>query len=168
MTIPRRLLADYFGGDPRLVKAFEEQSQALEGSAAAAATAVAATEAIQDATVITLSANASFANERVLRAVDGVRATDTGSEVRVTVDATVARAQGGEVRLVVPASGSWFLPLSGVLVTRESTDRLSNKTLMTPALEGLVNAADDSAAAAASVPVGGVYHNAGALRVRLV
>lgn len=32
---------------------------------------------------------------------------------------------------------------------------------------GLVNAADDAAAAAASVPIGGLYHNAGAVRVRL-
>jgi hypothetical protein len=45
--------------------------------------------------------------------------------------------------------------------------RLKGKLGLAAAFDNLVNAADDVAAAAADVPIGALYHNAGAVRVRL-
>lgn len=167
MTLPRRLLADYFGNDPRLVKAFEDQAEELATVTDAASTAAQATEALKDATVIVLSANGEFTNERQLQAVNGVKATDSKGRVRVEVDGSVARSRGGTATFVIPASGNWILPYGGTLVTRDSEDSLENKTMVKPKLSGIVGAADDVAAATAGVPVGGVYQASGVLRVRL-
>lgn len=41
-------------------------------------------------------------------------------------------------------------------------------TVAAPIFTGLVNAVDDTAAASGGVPLGGLYHNAGAARIRLV
>jgi hypothetical protein len=43
--------------------------------------------------------------------------------------------------------------------------RVTNNTVILPAL---LNAIDDAAAATAGVPLNGLYHNAGAVRIRLV
>jgi hypothetical protein len=45
--------------------------------------------------------------------------------------------------------------------------RLDGKLGLAAAFDNLVNAANDTAAATAGVPVGALYHNAGAVRVRL-
>lgn len=44
--------------------------------------------------------------------------------------------------------------------------RLKGKLGLGVALDNLVDAADDTAAGAAGVPVGGLYHNDGAVRFR--
>lgn len=61
MTIPRALLEKYFGQDPRMVLAMEDQSKAVE----AATNNIPATVAMNDATVLTLSPNQAFDNEYV-------------------------------------------------------------------------------------------------------
>lgn len=167
MTLPRRLLADYFGNDPRLVKAFEDQAEELATVTDAVSTAAQATETLKDATVIVLSANGEFTNERQLQATNGISARDAGGKLRLSVDKTVVRCEGGAAAFVIPGSDTWFLPFGGTLITRDSRDTLSNKTLAAPKLSGLVDAADDATAAAAGVAVGGMYHASGALRVRL-
>jgi len=45
--------------------------------------------------------------------------------------------------------------------------RLDGKLGLAPAFDNLVNANGDVAAAAAGVPVGGLYHNSGDVKVRL-
>src|SRR5438105_2690289 len=75
LPIPRHLLEKYFGDDPRMVAAMEEQSQAVETSTAA----VAATDALKDATVIVLSPNGDFTNERVLEWDEGIEVELTDS-----------------------------------------------------------------------------------------
>jgi len=165
--VPRRLLADYFGKDPRLVKAFEEQAAAIDGANEAVANTAAATDAMRDATVIVLSANGEFTNERQLLAFDGIKAEDTSSHVRLRVDSSVARSKGGVPTFVVNATDTYFLPFGGTLVTEDSEGELTNKTLVAPVISGLVGAANDTAAATAGVPVGGIYQASGALRIRL-
>jgi len=165
-VIPRDLLQKYFGDDPRLVAAFENQALAVMDSNAAA---VGATEAIDQATVITLSANAGFANEFVLTNGDGTLIDAGDGTVKISVDSTVARAQNFRVSFIAPADVTLSLPPQGTLISDISPATLSNKTLAHPVkLSGYLNAANDAAASAAGVPVGGIYHNAGALRVRLV
>ena len=46
--------------------------------------------------------------------------------------------------------------------------RLDGKLGLAVALDNLVSAANDSAADSAGVPIGGLYHTSGAVKVRLV
>jgi hypothetical protein len=61
------------------------------------------------------------------------------------------------VKFQVPGSVILGLPSQGNLLTDGAPPKFS----------GLQNAASDSAAASLGVPVNGVYHNNGALRIRL-
>lgn len=45
---------------------------------------------------------------------------------------------------------------------------ISGKILYRPTVTGLVNYADDAAAAAGGVPINGLYHTVGAIKIRLV
>jgi hypothetical protein len=155
---PRDLLAKYFANHPRLLHAFESQAQAVGESQAAS---VAATDALDAATVLTLSPNAAFSNEYVLGPGDGTEIEATPGRAKINVDDTVARATGGKVVFQAPADVVLSLPNQGTLLS-------DAEPMNAPRIVGLVNAASDAAAAAAGVPVSGIYHNAGALRVRLV
>jgi len=48
-----------------------------------------------------------------------------------------------------------------------TTRRLDGKLGLATAFDNLTDAADDTAAATAGVPIGSLYHNSGAVRVRL-
>ncbi|RPF70445.1 hypothetical protein [Aurantiacibacter spongiae] len=128
---------------------------------------VAGTQALRDASFVTLSPNAELPNERVLQLGTGL-AFDI-SDTHVTLDTTgLVRASGGhEISLVAAGTTEIILPLTGFLVTRDAEEVLRNKTLPAPVLTDLENAADDAAAAAAGVPVGGVYRNGSNLQVRV-
>jgi hypothetical protein len=76
-------LAQFFGSNPRLMRAFEEHSAALEE----ATNGVADTQAMKDATVIVLSANGDFTNERLLQVGDGI-------DIEITADTSEAQRQG--------------------------------------------------------------------------
>ena len=153
--VPRALLAKYFGEDPRLVRAFELQAEVVAGHDEILQVNVAATGELQDATVVTLSPNTALANEYVLTQGDGTALRVAPGSLKIDVDPTVARAPNYPVTLLAPVGVTLQLPAGGQLMS--DTDA-----------GPLVNAATDAAAAGAGVPVGGVYHNAGALRVRLV
>ena len=166
MTFQRDALHRALGGDRRLVADFEQLAATVESTAETAGSAVAATEAIGDASVVTLSANGAFGNEFVLTA--GRHIVPKAENGRLILEPrNTALAKDFTPTFVPPGNGTWFLPLPGILVARDSVDTLENKTLAAPKLSGLVNATNDATAAAAGVAVGGVYHNAGALRVRL-
>lgn len=146
---------------------FEEMQQAVAETDETVSANVDATGRIADATVITLSPNADLANERVLSLGDGLEfvLTDGGVTIRLT---NVPRIDGGfPVRFVAGGETEVAVPLTGILATRENVETLANKTLAAPRFSGLVNAADDTAAATAGVPVGGAYLASGAFRVRL-
>lgn len=148
-------LAQFFGSNPRLMRAFEEHSQALQS----VTTGVADTTALKDATVIVLSANGDFTNERVLQIGDGIDIEVTDSTITLSVK-DVARTRDHLATLVPPAEVVLFLPPDGTL--------LSDTTVVTTsAFDELGNYANDAAAATGGVLIGGLYHNAGAVRVRL-
>ncbi len=128
MTIPREILAKHFGGDRRMIGYFEEQDAALSEASAFASETAAATERLEAATVIVLSTNAAFENERVLRRGPGVRMRDTGKALII-----------------------------------ELADEL--KPLLKPSTLG--DYADDAAAAAGGIEVGGYYRTGSAIKFRV-
>lgn len=162
----REQLAPFFGSNPRLLRAFEDQALAVAETSTAAGVAVAATEALQDATVLCLSANGAFTGERVFQVdVAGLLLEDNGSTV--TLRAKVENPTPFGVTFAPIGDATFILPLSGTLVTQEAAQTLVAKTLNAPKVSGLANAADDAAAAGAGVPVGSMYRNGSVLMVRV-
>lgn len=154
-SIPRELLARAFGDNPRLITAFEEQALTVEKTAEATESTVGATEALQDATVLVLSPNGAFTNERVLKLGVGL-AFDLSVPGEATVKADgLARTRDYPVTFVAAGASTLFLPVEGTLLSREKIG------------DGLGNYASDAAAAGGGVPLGGLYHNAGVLHVRI-
>lgn len=84
--ILRQALARFFGNDHRLIAHFELQAKEVDETSSTAASTAEATEKLQDATVIVLSANQAFTNERLLRRGAGVRMVDTGVALIIEVD----------------------------------------------------------------------------------
>lgn len=150
----------------RAVKQFEDMQRRVAETEEATGAGVAATDTLAQGSFVTLSPNAELANEFVLTVGTGLRLV-TG-EGGVTLYSDAPRVTGGHsLAFVVTGPTSVALPLSGVLATRGNAETLENKTLAAPKLAGLGNYADDAAAAAGGVPVGGVYRNASALMVRV-
>lgn len=168
MSVSREDIARIAPGNPRLVVALETTINSAPVVAAQAAASVAATDALDQATVLTLSPNTAFRNERVLAVGTGLRSTDNGASLALDVNDTVARVSGGfACSFIVTGNTMVALPLTGVLATVGNAETLSNKTLAAPKLSGLGNYANDGAAAGGGVPVGGVYRNGSALMVRV-
>lgn len=128
---------------------------------------VAATDAMDQASVLTLSPNTAFRNERVLQLGAGLKGTEDGYSFSLSLDG-VAKVEGGFVcQLNVVGDTSVTVPLRGLLATTSNRETLTNKTLSAPALAGLGNYADDAAAASGGVAVGGMYRNGSVLMVRV-
>lgn len=146
----RDLLEKHFRGDYRMIAAFEEQETQIAGVTAT----VSDTSALKDATVVVLSANGDFTNEYVLALGSGLSIRTEPGKVTISVDYNK-------------------LVNDGELVTIGDQQRISNKTLVAPALSDQVvvsdlgNYASDSAAASGGVPVGGLYRNGSAVQVRV-
>jgi len=163
MTIPRDLLAAAFPGQPRLVAEFENLSDLADGTAETLGQQVDATDAAAQASYVTLSANASLPNERVLTAGSGV--TILIEDGKVTVSARV-RANGTVLFQTQAASSTLLLPPTGTLATVSGEENLSNKTLNYPRLEAPTYA-DNLAAISGGLAVGDVYQTAtGVVMVR--
>lgn len=163
MTIPRSLLAKYFGDDPRMLQAMEDQSRAV----ATNTDAVAATEGLSNATVIVLSPDDGFTNARVLEIGEGIAVEITDTTITLSTQ-NVARTQDHEVTLVPPADGiTLLLPAEGTLVSDAAPAILENKSLKAPTYQSIGNYADDAAAAAGGVIVGQGYRNGSVLMVRV-
>jgi hypothetical protein len=163
--IDRPILFRVFGNDPLAVRKFETLQETVATSSEASTAAVEATALARDATYVTLSANDELPNERVLSVGPGLSLATTATQVQI--NSNVYSDNGWTVELVASGATSLVLPTSGILATRGGAETLTNKTLNAPKLSGLVNAADDTAAASAGVPVGGVYRDGSALRVRI-
>jgi hypothetical protein len=146
-TLRRDDLAQFFGSNPRLLRAFEEHSAALEE----ATNGVADTQAMKDATVIVLSANGDFTNERLLQIGDGIDIEITATTVRLSVK-DVARTLDHGVTFVPPGEVVLFLPPDGTLL---SDTRFAS----------LVNYANNAAAIAGGLAVGDLYRTGGAVMV---
>lgn len=147
VTVTRALLSE-ITKNPQLLRFFEQLFATGQSTAAAVEGQVDSTRAIQDATVLTLSSNAAFGNERVVQFGDGLQATDNGpgSTLQISLG-SVARTNGGfALTFNLVADTNLDLPVEGrVLVSTIS-----------PA-----DYADDTAAATAGIAVGEAYRKTG-------
>jgi hypothetical protein len=150
MTIPRWLLEKHFPDDPRMIRALETQGQIIDNG-------VAATQALNDATVIVLSPNEAFTNERVLEVGEGIAIEITEDTVKLSVN-NVALTQGDSVTLIAQGPTRLILPLNGTLMSSEG-----------PMIDvaSLGNYTDDTAAAAGGAEIGDVYRNGSVLCCRV-
>lgn len=151
---------------PRAARAFEEMQATLAEQGEVVDANVAETATIAQASYVTLSPNAELPNEFVLSVGTGLGIEAAGGGV--TLFSRGPRISGtGTLTFVVPGTSNLAVPLAGTLATTEGVETLANKTLDAPALSGLVNAANDSAAAAGGVEIGGMYRNGSVLMVRI-
>jgi hypothetical protein len=165
--LDRRLLGEVFD-NPRMIRAMETQAQAVDDATFGLETQATATELMKDASVVVLAPNGAFEGERVLVLGQGLVGVDNGSTLTIRTSSKVPLVNGDFTLLITLAGNTTVaIPLTGILATVGNVETLTNKTLAAPKLSGLGDYADDTAAAAGGVPVGGVYHNAGALRIRL-
>jgi hypothetical protein len=157
--VPRALreaLARHFGNDHRTVAAFEQLFDKVEANDAELASSAGATVAMNEATVLVLSANEAFANERILRITSGIKATDDGTYLTLELE-DVARTEGYAVTLIAQGDAELSVPLVGTVLVKEHIGA-----------QLFGNYANDAAAAAAGVPIDGVYRNGSVLMVRVV
>lgn len=160
--LSRALLAKHFGNDLRMIAEFENQAAAVQDSTSG----VEATAALKDATVIVLSANGDFTNERVLEVSDDLEIEITASTVKLKAK-NLARTQDFKATLIPPAEVTLFLPPEGELISDVTAASLFNKSLDAPRLTTIPDYASDAAAAAGGVAVGQMYRTASALKVRV-
>jgi hypothetical protein len=152
--------------DPRVVRQFEDMQSRVADTSESTTANVADTEAIKDAAFVTLSANTGLSNERVL-AVGAGLSLDTSDAGFVKLSTTVAATSGHDVQFSTIGPTVLALPATGIVATRENAETLKNKTLDAPKVSGLGDYADDTAASAGGVPVGGVYRNGSVVQVRV-
>lgn len=116
---------------------------------------VAATGSIQSATVVTLSPNDAFDNERVLEAGTGITLIDHGPGESLVINASsdIALNGGYSLSFNLFADSTLNLPATGRVITDQSAV--------------LGNFANDSAAAAGGVPIDGLYRNGSIVMVRV-
>lgn len=165
--LDRRLLGEVFD-NPRMIRAMETQAQAVDDATSGLETQATSTELMKDASVIVLAPNGAFEGERVLVLGQGLVGIDDGSTLTVRTSSKVPLVNGNfTLSFTLAGNTTVAIPLTGVMATQANIETLTNKTLAAPKLSGLGNYADDTAAAAGGVPIDGVYHNAGALRLRL-
>lgn len=144
MTTPvtRFDLSQLKGITPKLLRFFEEIFATGQSNASAIAGAVDATGSIQDATVVTLSPNAAFNNERVLQEGVGITLTDNGAGNALVISATNSITLNGGYAV------AFNLP-SDVVIDLPATGRVPSSS------DGPY--ADDAAAAAAGIAIGDWY-----------
>lgn len=166
-VLPRDQLVEALNGNLRLAAAFEDQALAVDDVVEAVGTTAAATEALNEATVLVLSPNTAFTNERIVQAGTGIDIVDDGSHVTIKVDADVPIVSGGAVKFFSTAATNLLLPKSGTLATLAGAETLANKTIQKPKISTYGDFADDTAAATGGVPVGGIYRTGSVLKVRV-
>lgn len=107
------------GMTPRLQKALEQQQQTVSDTTQALTENVAATEGINNATVITLSANDAFANERILAYGFGLALQDNGPGGNLTLRLLYPIKTNGGYRCTfnLQADTDLTLPTEGTVAT---------------------------------------------------
>ncbi len=168
MTFDRKILAKHFAGDERMIRSMEKIQEDVGLAVDGLQTTAETTNNLEAATVLVLSSNQAFTNERVLKLGKGLSGVDQNGELVLQTSDIVPTVNGGfRVVLVVAGDSQVRLPLSGTLATVANPETLERKTLKAPKVSDLGNFADDAAAAVGLVPVGGVYRNGSALMVRV-
>lgn len=162
----RYLLAKFIK-DPRTIQAFENLGEtAKEGlvtaeSAYALATtakeladmALALIELLSQATYVTMDANATLDNERVLTVGNLLKKTDGGAGGNVTIEVDRLTITGTDgVALTISGPTTLTLPDTGTLATLAGVETFSNKTLDQARVQSAM-AAPAAAAINGTVPI---------------
>lgn len=142
--ITRADLAAAFNGNEKIIRAFEKVIQSVANSATASTAAVAATDALQDATALLLSPNAAFGNERILALASPLAFTDGGPGEEFTIGLTIPLTFNGDHALVINL-------IADTNVTFPPIGRLMGSGAEAPSY------ANDATAAAAGFEVGDIY-----------
>lgn len=134
------------GITPKLIRFFEQLFVEGQSTKASVAGAVESTGALQNATVLTLSSNAAFTNERVLSLSSAFTVVDTGpgGELQISLGGTVGLNGGFSCTFNLAADTNLDLPTLGRVPSSADGPY-----------------ADDTAAAAAGVAIGEWYAKTG-------
>jgi hypothetical protein len=154
-VLTRDQLAKALNDVAPVVLAFEQLFRNVNENTLAVGTGVESTQALQDATVLTLSANDTLTNERIVQAGRGIQLTDTGAALVIAMIANLIINGNNRLTFNLLADTNLTVIQSGTVMVEESP------------MANLGNYASDAAAAAGGVPVAGLYHTAGTVKVRL-
>lgn len=139
--VARKIIAKVFT-DPRAAAAIEKLMGRVSKIDDATTIAVAATNKLNEAAFVTLSANAELPNERILQFGKGISGTTTDTTLTLALNNGAVISEGDfRVALVAEGDSSLGCPLSGFLATREWV-RGSSNTARTITASGNVLAAD--------------------------
>lgn len=145
-TLNRRDLQAIFGNNHKAIAAFERIQSNANSAASTSAQNVAATQALQDATAITLSPNDALTRERVLNVGPGLQITDNGAGSTVLISLTNPVTINGAFTLTFNLVADSYLDFPATGRVPSSADGPY---------------ADDTAASAAGIPIGGWYAKTG-------
>jgi len=138
-----------FPNQPKVVRAFEQLFRLNATTTDTLTSTTSATKALVDATVVTLSPNDAFSNERVL-SVDPQALTLTdrgaGADVLLALVNLITKTAGKSLAFTLAADTALSLPASGRVVA------------LAP---GAVTYASDADAAVGGVAVGDIYRKSG-------
>lgn len=127
--IPRDVLARVFT-NPRAMVAYERLQGTVSTVEDGTVANVEATNALRDASFLTLSPNAELPNEYVLGVGSGLALTPSDGAVHLSLTNNVARATGGfNITFVSSGDAVVGLPLSGVLVTAGNSQFLGVRNI---------------------------------------
>lgn len=145
-VLNRRDLMAVFGNNHKAIAAFELIQSNANSAASTSAQNVAATQALQDATAITLSPNDALSRERVLNVGPGLLITDNGAGSTVLISLAYSVATSGGFALTFNLKSDSYIDLPATGRVPSSADGPY---------------ADDTAAAAAGIEIGQIYLKTG-------
>lgn len=158
-VFPRDLLQTALQ-NPRLVSAFETLINLLTDTVTAVQGSTGPVAGLSTAPFVLQAANENYAGGFVLEGGATVNATVAGNSILLSVTAAVPTVTGdGGVNFIITGATNLILPTVGTVAT---TSNIFNY------IAGAQDFADDAAAAAGGVPVGGIYRTASVLKVRVV
>lgn len=118
--LTREQIAQAVGTDVATILAFEELFRSVVDGTGATTLNAAATKELQDASVLTLSPNDTFTNERVIAAGQGIELIDTGSNLIIATLFNIAMNGGYRLTINLPADLNVSIPFSGTVMIEEN------------------------------------------------
>lgn len=155
---PRVILDAAFNGDTRMINAFEELLDQLQTALDTVESAGATVVGIAGAEFVLAAASSDLAASLVLQAGRGVSVTPEAGAIVVSHPVAV---EGGDATFILTGDTNLILPEIGTVATTADIPAFFSS------LAGSTSYADDAAAAAGGVPVGGTYRNGSVVQIRI-
>jgi hypothetical protein len=154
-AFPRDVLAASFNNNPRMITAFEQLLELLVGTLTTVEGASSAVVSLAATEFILAAASEGLTNGRVL--ADGRGITITYGSGTATISHPI-EVDGGEATFLLTGDTNLILPTIGTVATTAD---------IAAYIASAQDYANDAAAAAGGVPIGGIYRTASALKVRV-